>query len=638
MSLKKYIAESAQAKQQPVTGNDVNFVVNGIKTIKSTVVEHVDGKVVVELDQSQLDELAPLIGAVGGALARGAAAAGGALVRGAAKAAVGTGVKAAANKVDKALFGPSVDNDDEVATEAFDDDDEVEYMPQAGDVVRIDYPTEHEGQLGEVVEVAPSGNFAYVEFKNGDISSYHSSELVKVDDATADAYFDQDEDDDEFEESLDSVTRLAGVPKVNEAPAFDQSPGSPYDRGKSDAYYGRKGNPTKVIDHPNPSVKGERQIVKLTDPEEIKAYYAGYEGSEFGEKDYGSFPDYSDDLDEEVNIAEAQMGSYLGVRALKAPPTKQYRPAMWENMFGTVYAMDDNDKVQYFDYKHEDAIAFSGVKEPGAEPRLYRVNRNAYGKPYGVYRYGGNDDYASPTHGKLVLWIKKAEYRKAAPKGIGEGASVPFNVLVVDTNTYEKQTLTIDAVTADEAREKAEAKGYKVLKVTDSLEEMNNMRRLAGMNELKQSTIKSYGQKAMKQIDDIEDREVAGRQRPGDLATLKKRDKGLDMAAKKIDEISEPVLSRYLSKRLRQGASKKLDHVERALGKVNSMHKDWKGDPAWRGKQVKVPASHDSKIKDTWDESVEVYVKESSGDLVKLNLNDNIVFENGQWTIKLWTK
>lgn len=49
-----------------------------------------------------------------------------------------------------------------------------------------------------------------------------------------------------------------------------------------------------------------------------------------------------------------------------------------------------------------------------------------------------------------------------------EGAEVPYKVLVVDTDSYDKKTLEISAVTSSEARDKAEAQGYKVLKISDS--------------------------------------------------------------------------------------------------------------------------------------------------------------------------
>ena len=47
--------------------------------------------------------------------------------------------------------------------------------------------------------------------------------------------------------------------------------GSPYDRGGADAWYARPKNPHK---YPNGTYRSDPVI--LTDPEEIKAYMAGY--------------------------------------------------------------------------------------------------------------------------------------------------------------------------------------------------------------------------------------------------------------------------------------------------------------------------------------------------------------------------
>lgn len=52
---------------------------------------------------------------------------------------------------------------------------------------------------------------------------------------------------------------------------FDQTHGSPYDRGSADAYYRRHANP-----HKWPQGTGNGTKVELTDPNEIKAYMAGY--------------------------------------------------------------------------------------------------------------------------------------------------------------------------------------------------------------------------------------------------------------------------------------------------------------------------------------------------------------------------
>jgi hypothetical protein len=126
MSLKKYLTEAELASVQPVTGDEFDISIRDLTNIETVVVEHAEGSITIALDETainmlehcgctfedededkeQVDELAPVIGAIGGALGRGVAAGAGALARGAAKAVVGTGLKAAHDKLDKKLFGP----------------------------------------------------------------------------------------------------------------------------------------------------------------------------------------------------------------------------------------------------------------------------------------------------------------------------------------------------------------------------------------------------------------------------------------------------------------------------------------------------------------------------------------------------
>ncbi len=100
--------------------------------------------------------------------------------------------------------------------------------------------------------------------------------------------------------------------------------------------------------------------------------------------------------------------SYLGVRCNVASPKQGYRPAVWECMLGTVYAMNDSGVVRYFDYKHDEALVFAGIV-PGRELRLAKCRKG--------YRYGSSDD--GPSAGRLVLWIaptEQQEHLKAAVK------------------------------------------------------------------------------------------------------------------------------------------------------------------------------------------------------------------------------
>lgn len=88
---------------------------------------------------------------------------------------------------------------------------------------------------------------------------------------------------------------------------------------------------------------------------------------------------------------------YLGVPCRSMPPTLKHRPAVWENMLGTVYAMNDAGQTEYFDYDHDAAKAFAGVESGERDLRLARAKVNMNG----MY------SHQLPSKGKLVLWIKK---------------------------------------------------------------------------------------------------------------------------------------------------------------------------------------------------------------------------------------
>ena len=54
-------------------------------------------------------------------------------------------------------------------------------------------------------------------------------------------------------------------------PKYDTSHGSPYDRGRADAYYGRQLNPHMWLDGMG------RQVVTDLTKEQREAYYAGHD-------------------------------------------------------------------------------------------------------------------------------------------------------------------------------------------------------------------------------------------------------------------------------------------------------------------------------------------------------------------------
>ena len=321
MSLKKYLTEAELAAAQPVTGDEFDISIRDITNIETVVLEHTDGSVLIELDDAaikmleesgvileddeQLDEIWPALARIAAPIAKGAGKAGNAIVKSAGAAAL----KSAGRKIDKKLFGPADDDYDfeenmngmrklaglKEADIPNDDEDEVEYMPKVGDVVQIVYETEHEGHFGEVVELSPSGDFVYVQFKDDDIEAYHASDLRQATEQEEEEYYYGSED---YDESINDIRRLSGMPakETVKEEGYDKSHGGPYDRGSSDRYYGRKSRPHKVVPYTGPAaVKGQMQMVPLTDPAEIAAYNAGYSEEE-DRKDWG----------ESVNEAEYQ--------------------------------------------------------------------------------------------------------------------------------------------------------------------------------------------------------------------------------------------------------------------------------------------------------------------------------------------
>ena len=150
--------------------------------------------------------------------------------------------------------------------------------------------------FGEIVEIAPSGNFVYVEFNNGDIASYDTSNLVQATEAEIDQH--ENGSDNDFQENINDIRRLSGMPakETVKEEGYDKSSGGPYDRGAADSYYGRDPRPHKIVPYTGADgVKGQMQKVPLSDPAEIAAYKAGYSEND-DRKDYG----------ESVNEAEYQ--------------------------------------------------------------------------------------------------------------------------------------------------------------------------------------------------------------------------------------------------------------------------------------------------------------------------------------------
>ena len=88
--------------------------------------------------------------------------------------------------------------------------------------------------------------------------------------------------------------------------------------------------------------------------------------------------------------------------ATKALPTKRHRAGIWENMLGTVYAMNAAGQVEYFDYDYAAAVAFVG---PVTDVRAakYRDFSMRTGSN------GSNESYQLPRAGQLVWFVLDVE-------------------------------------------------------------------------------------------------------------------------------------------------------------------------------------------------------------------------------------
>lgn len=71
---------------------------------------------------------------------------------------------------------------------------------------------------------------------------------------------------------------------------YEKGHGSPFDRGGADSYYHRPESPHKIIATTDEET-GRQQFQTITDltPEEVEAYYAGYQDNENSgaKKDWG---------------------------------------------------------------------------------------------------------------------------------------------------------------------------------------------------------------------------------------------------------------------------------------------------------------------------------------------------------------
>jgi hypothetical protein len=94
---------------------------------------------------------------------------------------------------------------------------------------------------------------------------------------------------------------------------------------------------------------------------------------------------------------------YIGIKARRMKPTLKHRPAIWENMLGTVYAMNDEGEVRYFDYNFAAAIRFAFNFPEGVDHNFWIGYRDARVFKWST-RGTGNPDM--PRLGQKVLFVR----------------------------------------------------------------------------------------------------------------------------------------------------------------------------------------------------------------------------------------
>lgn len=93
-----------------------------------------------------------------------------------------------------------------------------------------------------------------------------------------------------------------------------------------------------------------------------------------------------------------QDATFIDIKCKKAKPTKNHRPAIWGGILGTVYAMNSQRQVEYFDYDYAAAKNFAGITDE-SDARVYRNIPPVYNWT--------KDGRNNPSVNQSVLWVKK---------------------------------------------------------------------------------------------------------------------------------------------------------------------------------------------------------------------------------------
>lgn len=96
---------------------------------------------------------------------------------------------------------------------------------------------------------------------------------------------------------------------------------------------------------------------------------------------------------------------YLSIEVKNVKPTKKHRPAVWEGILGTVYAMNKERVTQYFDYDYEGAKKYAGVTNE-ADEVITESDLRIFKNVPPCYSWDGRGDGYNPAVNQWVLWVK----------------------------------------------------------------------------------------------------------------------------------------------------------------------------------------------------------------------------------------
>ena len=168
-------------------------------------------------------------------------------------------------------------------------------------------------------------------------------------------------------------------------------------------------------------------------------------------------------------------------------------------------------------------------------PRVEQVAYDADG--IGAEDVDGGSDYENPEH-----------------YGVSEGELATYLVSVMDSATGEHWRIEVKVTSPEDAKERAEAMGYKVLGVEEK-----------GVAEVSSNTLKRYKKAAQRDIDTTDN---AGLYTDSDIDRIGRRMKGIDQATSKINANKKKqqgvAEGEYKSRHIhRQEQNKKYDEYRR---------------------------------------------------------------------------